>query len=50
MEGTFMLIGYARDPTFEQEAGLQAQERDLQAAGSKKLFKEQTSATGPERP
>jgi DNA invertase Pin-like site-specific DNA recombinase len=33
MEGTFMLIGYARTSTFEQEAGLQAQERDLQAAG-----------------
>ena len=42
-----MLIGYARTSTFEQEAGLQAQERDLQEAGAEKLFKEQTSATSP---
>ena len=41
-----MLIGYARTSTFEQEAGLQAQERDLQEAGVERLFKEQTSATG----
>ena len=42
-----MLIGYARTSTFEQEAGLQAQERDLQEVGIERLFKEQTSATGP---
>jgi DNA invertase Pin-like site-specific DNA recombinase len=47
MESTFMLIGYARTSTFEQEAGLQAQERDLQAAGVERIFREQTSATGP---
>ena len=41
-----MLIGYARTSTFEQEAGLQAQERDLQEVGVERLFKEQTSATG----
>jgi DNA invertase Pin-like site-specific DNA recombinase len=42
-----MLIGYARTSTFDQEAGLQAQERDLQEVGIERLFKEQTSATGP---
>jgi DNA invertase Pin-like site-specific DNA recombinase len=42
-----MMIGYARTSTFEQEAGLEAQERDLRAVGVEKLFKEQTSATGP---
>jgi DNA invertase Pin-like site-specific DNA recombinase len=41
-----MLIGYARTSIFEQEAGLQAQERDLQEVGVERLFKEQTSATG----
>jgi DNA invertase Pin-like site-specific DNA recombinase len=42
-----MLIGYARTSTFEQEAGLQAQERDLQEVGVERIFQEQTSATGP---
>src|ERR687897_744966 len=42
-----MLLGYARTSTFEQEAGLQAQERDLQKAGVERIFREQTSATGP---
>jgi DNA invertase Pin-like site-specific DNA recombinase len=42
-----MLIGYARTSTFEQEAGLQAQERDLQEAGVERICREQTSATGP---
>jgi len=44
-----MLIGYARTSTFEQEAGLQAQERDLQETGIERLFKEQTSATSPRK-
>lgn len=42
-----MLIGYARTSTAEQVAGLEAQERDLRAAGAERLFAEQTSAVGP---
>jgi DNA invertase Pin-like site-specific DNA recombinase len=44
-----MLIGYARTSTLEQEAGLQAQERDLNDLGCDKVFSEQTSSVG-ERP
>jgi len=44
-----MLIGYARTSTIEQKAGLEAQERDLRAAGADKLFAEQTSAVGPRK-
>ena len=46
-EETTMLIGYARTSTFEQEAGLEAQFRDLQALGCEKVIKEQTSSVGP---
>lgn len=42
-----MLVGYARTSTLEQEAGLEAQLRDLQAAGCEKVFQEQTSSVGP---
>ena len=42
-----MQIGYARTSTVEQEAGLEAQHRDLTAAGAEKLFSEQTSSVGP---
>ena len=38
------LIGYARTSTAEQEAGLLAQVRDLQAAGCTKIFREQASS------
>ena len=38
------LIGYARTSTVEQQAGLEAQLRDLKAAGCRKLFFEQVSA------
>ena len=38
------LIGYARTSTAEQEAGLLAQVRDLQAAGCTKIFQEQVSS------
>lgn len=44
-----MLIGYARTSTLEQEAGLEAQLRDLQALGCEKVFKEQTSSVGPRK-
>jgi DNA invertase Pin-like site-specific DNA recombinase len=42
-----MLIGYARTSTLEQIAGIEAQERDLSAAGVDRTFREQTSAVGP---
>ncbi len=44
-----MIVGYARTSTTEQVAGLEAQERELKAAGCERLFREQTSATGPRR-
>lgn len=39
-----MIIGYARTSTLEQAAGLEAQVRDLKAAGCEKLFTEQVSS------
>ena len=39
-----MLIGYARTSTTEQVAGLQAQRRDLEAAGCTRIFAEQVSS------
>jgi DNA invertase Pin-like site-specific DNA recombinase len=44
-----MIIGYARTSTTDQKAGLEAQERDLKAAGVERIFQEQTSATGPRK-
>lgn len=41
-----MKVGYARTSTLEQEAGLQAQVRELKAVGCEKLFSEQTSSIG----
>ena len=40
------LVGYARTSTIEQQAGLDAQHRDLKAAGCRKIFSEQTSSVG----
>lgn len=40
------LIGYARTSTTDQQAGLEAQHRDLKAAGCRKVFSEQASAVG----
>ena len=40
-----MLIGYARTSTIDQEAGFEAQLRDLAAAGCEKLFAEKVSAS-----
>ena len=45
-----MEIGYARTSTLEQKAGLDAQVRDLKAAGVKKIFSEQLSSVDAERP
>lgn len=42
--GHGMIIGYARTSTLDQTAGLEAQERDLKAAGCEKLFVEQVSS------
>src|SRR5436190_8706101 len=39
-------VGYARTSTLEQQAGLDAQIRDLSAAGCEKIFSEQVSAVG----
>ena len=39
-----MIIGYARTSTADQKAGLEAQERDLLAAGCERLFIEQVSS------
>lgn len=39
-----MQIGYARTSTLEQVAGFDAQKRDLEAAGCKKVFAEQVSS------
>lgn len=45
-----MQVGYARTSTLEQKAGLEAQLRDLKAAGVKKIFSEQLSSVDAERP
>jgi hypothetical protein len=39
-----MIIGYGRASTFDQAAGLAAQERDLAAVGATKMFTEQVSS------
>ncbi|MBL4537148.1 MAG: recombinase family protein [Oceanicaulis sp.] len=39
-----MKIGYARTSTADQEAGLEAQERDLKKAGAERLYAEQVSS------
>lgn len=39
-----MIVGYARTSTTEQEAGLSAQIRDLEAAGCDRVFQEQVSS------
>ncbi len=41
-----MLIGYARTSTSGQDAGLEAQKRDLAATGCKKVFEEMVSSVG----
>ncbi|MGG5891128.1 recombinase family protein [Falsiroseomonas sp. HC035] len=39
-----MIVGYGRTSTLEQEAGLDAQERDLKAVGCERIFAEQVSS------
>jgi DNA invertase Pin-like site-specific DNA recombinase len=43
---TKVKIGYARTSTTEQQAGFDAQMRDLATAGCERVFKEQVSAMG----
>ena len=45
-----MKIGYARTSTIGQKAGLEAQERELQAAGVDKIYQEQLSSVDASRP
>lgn len=44
-----MKIGYARTSTVEQVAGLEAQDRDLKAAGCEKVFLEKLSSVAKKR-
>lgn len=44
-----MLIGYARTSTLDQDAGFEAQLRDLTALGCEKLFQEQVSSVAPRK-
>ena len=39
-----MIVGYARTSTLDQTAGLEAQQRELNEAGCKKVFVEQVSS------
>ena len=39
-----MLVGYARTSTVEQEAGIEAQDRDLREAGCERVFAERVSS------
>lgn len=41
---TSSIVGYARTSTLDQTAGLEAQERDLAAAGCTRIFREQVSS------
>jgi len=49
IEDKAMLVGYARTSTSDQKAGLEAQERDLKAAGCEKVFAEHASASTAQR-
>ena len=41
-----MLVGYARTSTLEQEAGLEAQLRELRGLGCEEIYQEQVSSVG----
>lgn len=49
-DGVGQLVGYARTSTTDQKAGLEAQLRDLQAAGCPKVFQEELSSVAIKRP
>jgi DNA invertase Pin-like site-specific DNA recombinase len=44
------VLGYARTSTADQAAGLNAQKRDLEAAGATRIYSEQLSGKSRERP
>ena len=44
-----MLVGYARTSTSDQTAGLEAQNRDLIAAGCERVFGDVLTVTKPDR-
>ena len=44
-----MIVGYARTSTLDQEAGLDAQVRDLEVLGCERIFQEQVSSIGPRK-
>ena len=48
MEGK-LIVGYARTSSLEQQAGLEAQQRDLKALGCERIFAEQVSSVAPRR-
>ncbi|MFC3208344.1 recombinase family protein [Aquamicrobium soli] len=50
MSITGQLVGYGRVSTTDQKAGLEAQLRDLKAAGCVKVFYEELSAVATKRP
>ena len=47
---TSAIVGYARTSTTDQTAGLEAQLRDLEAAGCHRIFREQISSVDTKRP
>jgi hypothetical protein len=44
-----MIVGYARTSTLDQQAGVDAQARDLKALGCERIFQEQISSIGPRK-
>ena len=44
-----MIVGYARTSSLEQQAGLEAQQRDLKALGCERIFAEQVSSVAPRK-
>ena len=44
-----MLVGYTRTSMLEQDAGLEAQRRELASLGYERFFAEQTSSVGPRK-
>jgi DNA invertase Pin-like site-specific DNA recombinase len=44
-----VIIGYSRTSTTEQIAGLEAQDRELKAAGAERIFTEQVSSVAPRK-
>jgi DNA invertase Pin-like site-specific DNA recombinase len=45
-----MLVGYARTSTLDQQAGMDAQVRDLEAVGCERVFREHVSSVSSARP